>query len=33
MTYHNWGIYQNTGITDNSYDPYGFWFSFNEGRV
>ena len=24
MTYHNWGIYQNTGITDNSYDPYGF---------
>ena len=24
MTYHNWGIYQNTGITNNSYDPYGF---------
>ena len=23
MTYHNWGIYQNTGITNNSYDPYG----------
>lgn len=24
MTYHNWGIYQNTGIANNSYDPYGF---------
>ena len=24
MTYHNWGIYQNTGIVNNSYDPYGF---------
>ena len=23
MTYHNWGIYQNTGIANNSYDPYG----------
>ena len=24
MTYHNWGIYQNTGIANNSYDPYRF---------
>ena len=24
MTYHNWGIYQNTGIANKSYDPYGF---------
>ena len=24
MTYHNWGIYQNTAIANNSYDPYGF---------
>ena len=24
MTYHNWGIYHNEGIDDNSYNPYGF---------
>ena len=24
MTYHNWGVYQNTKITNNSYNPYGF---------
>lgn len=23
LTHHNWGIYQNTAITDNSYFPYG----------
>lgn len=23
MTHHNWGIYQNTNIADNSYFPYG----------
>ena len=24
LTHHNWGIYQNTGITNNSDFPYGF---------
>ena len=24
LTHHNWGIYQNTGITNNSDSPYGF---------
>lgn len=24
LTHHNWGIYQNTSIPDNSYSPYGF---------
>ena len=24
MTYHNWGIYKNNEIEDNSYNPYGF---------
>lgn len=24
LAYHNWGIYQNTGITDTSDNPYGF---------
>ena len=23
LTHHNWGIYQNTGITDTSESPYG----------
>jgi hypothetical protein len=24
VTHHNWGIYHNKGIVDNSYNPYGF---------
>ena len=24
LTHHNWGVYQNKGIADTSYDPYGF---------
>ena len=24
MVYNNWGIYQNTALADNSYNPYGF---------
>ena len=24
LSYNNWGIYKNTGITDNSQNPYGY---------
>lgn len=24
LTHYNWAVYRNTGVTDNSYNPYGF---------